>query len=124
MLGGSRVTSSSPLPRAQASSALASLNHFHVKEDIALVFSLVVQSLMKKKRTGSVKSQDSLSPSATRNTKRNVASSSKHRRRPLQKLFFSMRKLTDTATGIDVDENQLISWARTNRPQKEVKKND
>ena len=39
-------------------------------------------------------------------------------RRPLQKGFLSAGKLTDTATGIAVDEKQLISWARTNRPKK------
>ena len=61
-------------------------------------------------------SKDSLSPSATRHTESNVASSSTCRRRPLQKGFLSAGKLT--ATGITVDEKQLISWARTNRPKK------
>ena len=66
----------------------------------------------------SVEFKDSLSPSATRNTESNVASSSTCRRRLLQKGFFSARNLTDTATGIAVDEKQLISWARTNRRKK------
>ena len=61
--------------------------------------------------------KDSLSPSATRNTESNVASSSTCRRRPLQKGSLSAWKLTNTATGISVDEKQLISWARTNRPK-------
>ena len=47
-----------------------------------------------------------------------MASSSTCRRRPLQKGFLSAGKLTDTATGIAIDEKQLISWARTNRPKK------
>ena len=64
------------------------------------------------------RSKNSLSPSATRNTESNVASSSTCRRRPLQKGFLSAGKLTDTATGIAIDEKQLISWARTNRPKK------
>ena len=58
-------------------------------------------------------SKDSLSPSATRNTESNVPSSSTCRRRPLQKGVLSAGKLT--ATGITVDEKQLISWTRTNR---------
>ena len=41
------------------------------------------------------------------------------RRSPLQKGFLSAGKLTDFATGIAVDEKQLISaGARTNRPKK------
>ena len=56
--------------------------------------------------------KDSLSPSATRNTESNVATSSTCWRRPLQKGFLSTGKLTDTATGIVIDEKQLISWAR------------
>ena len=51
--------------------------------------------------------------SATRNTESDVPSSSTCRRRPLQKGVLSAGKLT--ATGITVDEKQLISWARTNR---------
>ena len=47
-----------------------------------------------------------------------VASSSTCRRRPLQKGFLSAGKLTDTATAIAVDEEQLIRWAKTNRPKK------
>ena len=43
------------------------------------------------------------------------------RRRPLQKGFVSAGKLTVTATGIAVDEKQLNSWARTNRPKKKKK---
>ena len=60
----------------------------------------------------SVEFKDPLSPSATRNTESNVASSSTSRRRPLQKGDLSAEKLTDT---IAVDKKQLISWARTNR---------
>ena len=51
----------------------------------------------------SVESKDSLSPSATHNTKSNV------RKLPVQKGLLLKGKLTDTATGIAVDENQLIT---------------
>ena len=67
----------------------------------------------------SVEFKDSLSPSATRNTKSKVASSFTCRRRPLQKKgFLSAGNLTDTAIGLAVDAKQLISWARTNQPKK------
>ena len=46
----------------------------------------------------------------------------KCRRSPLQKGFLSAGKLADTATDIVVDEKQLISWARTNRAKKKMKK--
>ena len=66
----------------------------------------------------SVEFKDSLSPSTTRKTESNVASSSTCRRRPLQRGFLSAGKLIDTATGIAVDEKQLIGWARANWPKK------
>ena len=67
----------------------------------------------------SVYFESSLSPSATCQSESNVASSSSTcRRHPLKKCFLSPGKLTDTATGIAVDEKQLISWARANRPKK------
>ena len=39
-----------------------------------------------------------------------------------KRLLISAGKLTNTATGIAVDEKQLISWARTNRPKKKWKR--
>ena len=106
------VTSSSPLSRA--SSTRAPLDRFRrwceKRHDTGLV---LLRQVSEAKR-----SKNSLSPSATRNTESNVASSSTCRRRPLQKGFLSAGKLTDTATGTAIDEKQLISWARTNRPKK------
>ena len=91
-----------------------------VKKDMAPVFSCFVryakrvfQRLVISRRT----------PQHAHREQYNVASSSTCRRCPLQKEFLSAGKLTDTATGIAVDEKQLICWARTNRPKK-MKKTD
>ena len=50
-----------------------------------------------------------------------VASPSTCRRRPLQKGFLSAGKLTDSATGIAVDEKQLISAGQERIGQKNEK---
>ena len=65
------------------------------------------------RQVSEAKRSNSLSPSATRNTESNVASSIHVlKTSSAKKGFLSTGKLTDTATGIAVDEKPLISWAR------------
>ena len=115
--GGLRVTSSSPLSRA--SSARAPVDRFFdddVKKDMAPVFSCFVRSLKLKCEACYSKTRlqaQSATPRAMWHPRPRT-----DRRRPLQKGFVSVGKLTVTATGIAVDEKQLNSWARTNRPKK------
>ena len=110
-----RVTSSSPL--SWASLAWGRLDRFRRWCEKRHGAGLLLLRQVSGVKMRSVEFKDSLSLSATRNTESNVrvASSSTRRRRSLQKDFLSAGKLTDTATGIAVDEDQLISWARTNR---------
>ena len=111
------VTSSSPLSRASSARAPRSFSTIGCKKrhGTAVTGLLLLRQVPEAKR-----SKDSLSPSATRNTESIVASSSTCRRRPLQQGFLSAGKLhVDRyfVTGIAIDEKQLISWARTNRPK-------
>ena len=115
VLDGWPRTSSNPLSRASSARALPR-GLIVFDEDVKKGLLLLRQVSGLKMR--SVEFKDSLSASATRNTESNVASSSTCRKRPLQKGFLSVGKLTDTVTGIAVDEKQLMSWVRTNRPKK------
>ena len=81
---------------------------------MAPVFSCFVRSLESKCEAWML-FKDSLSPSATRNTESLVVHVQKT---SSAKGFLSAGKLTNTATGIAVEETQLISWARTNRLKK------
>ena len=84
-----------------------------VKKDMALVFSCFVRSLKRSVAKRLVFS------------KRNPQHREQRwRPRPraedvlCKRAFLSAGKLTDTSTGIAIDEKQLISWARTNRQKK------
>ena len=117
-----RVTSSSPLSQASCSSVGAPLDRFRRwcekktwRAGAGLLLLRQVSGVLKCEKTRYL-----LAWPAT--PRANGASSSTCRRRPRSaKGFLSAGKLTNTATGIAVDEKQLISWARTNRPKKKRK---
>ena len=111
-VGHVRVTSSSPLSRA--SSARAPLDRFS-----KMMWKRHGASLLLLRQGSGVKTWRLVIPKRNpqhREQSATVASSSMCRRRLLEEGF-----LTDTATGIAVDEKQLISWARMNWPKKIIK---
>ena len=91
----------------------------NVKKDMASVFSCFVRSLELKWEARNSKTRYLQAQPATPREEFGIlvhmqkTSSAKKR-------LLSVGKLTDTATGIAVDEKQLISWARTNRPKKKA----
>ena len=110
-IGHVRVTSTSPLSPASLARAPLDRVPRWCEKNMAPVFSCFVRSLQLKSEAWKTRYlwAQSATPKAMWHPRPRAEEC------PLQNGCLSAGKLTDTATGITVDEKQLISWARTNR---------